>query len=64
MFRKPKNTDEHFAVTTGEPYGVCCIEGLKVSMIMVRANSPLVRHYRLFKTNDRRCAAFVWGEAI
>lgn len=33
---KPKNTDEHFPVTTDEPYGVCCIEGLKVSMIMVR----------------------------
>lgn len=32
---KPENTDEHFAVTTEEPYGVCCIEGLKVSMLMV-----------------------------
>lgn len=35
IHRKPENTDEHFDVTTEEPYGVCCIEGLKVSMIMV-----------------------------
>lgn len=37
--RKPENTDEHFSVTTEEPYGVCCIEGLKVSMLMVSWDS-------------------------
>jgi hypothetical protein len=31
---QPSKSDEHFPVTSSEPYGVCCIEGLKVSMIM------------------------------
>lgn len=31
---KPAHSDVHFRVTTYEPYGVCCIQGLKVSMGM------------------------------
>jgi len=31
---KPHESKVHFSVTTYEPYGVCCIQGLKVSMGM------------------------------
>ena len=31
---KPHNSPTHFAFTTYEPYGVCCLSGLKVSMGM------------------------------
>lgn len=31
---KPKGSDVHFEITTEEPYGVCCLSGLKVSMGM------------------------------
>lgn len=33
-FRKPSDSLSHFEVTTSEPYGVCCLEGLKVSFGM------------------------------
>jgi len=31
---KPHGSNVHFSVTTYEPYGVCCLQGLKVSMGM------------------------------
>jgi hypothetical protein len=31
---KPVASKVHFAITTSEPYGVCCLSGLKVSMGM------------------------------
>lgn len=31
---KPHGSKVHMRVTTTEPYGVCCIGGLKISMIM------------------------------
>ena len=31
---KPHDSDVHFSVTTSEPHGVCCLEGLKVSLGM------------------------------
>jgi hypothetical protein len=31
---KPQDSDLHLPVTTEEPYGVCCMQGLKVSMHM------------------------------
>jgi hypothetical protein len=31
---KPSRSPIHFTVTTSEPYAICCIEGLKVSMGM------------------------------
>ena len=34
LFSKPHNSKVHFSVTTYEPYGVCCIQGLKISMGM------------------------------
>ena len=37
---KPHGSKNHLAVTTHEPYGVCCIEGLKVSMGMHRFGQP------------------------
>ena len=33
-FSKPHGSNVHFSVTTYEPYGVCCIQGLKISMGM------------------------------
>jgi hypothetical protein len=33
-FRKPHDSGVHFSVTTSEPHGVCCLEGLKVSLGM------------------------------
>jgi hypothetical protein len=33
-FSKPHESKVHFSVTTYEPYGVCCIQGLKISMGM------------------------------
>jgi hypothetical protein len=33
-FRKPHDSRVHFPVTTSEPHGVCCLEGLKVSLGM------------------------------
>lgn len=32
--RKPVDSPVHFHVTTAEPYAVCCLQGLKVSMGM------------------------------
>jgi macrodomain Ter protein organizer (MatP/YcbG family) len=32
--RKPNDSKVHFSVVTQEPYGVCCIQGLKISMGM------------------------------
>ena len=32
--RKPHDSKVHFKVTTCEPYGVCCMQGLKISMGM------------------------------
>ena len=34
IHRKPHNSTVHFPVTTTEPHGVCCLEGLKVSLGM------------------------------
>ena len=34
VIRKPHNSNVHFPVTTEEPHGVCCLEGLKVSLGM------------------------------
>jgi hypothetical protein len=31
---KPHGSQVHFSVTTYEPYGVCCMQGLKISMGM------------------------------
>ena len=33
-FSKPQGSTVHFSVTTYEPYGVCCCQGLKVSLLM------------------------------
>lgn len=33
-FRKPHGSKVHFQITTSEPYGVCCLQGAKVSMGM------------------------------
>jgi hypothetical protein len=35
-YSKPSHSPIHFAVTTSEPYAVCCIEGIKVSLGMHR----------------------------
>jgi hypothetical protein len=32
--RKPQGSKVHFQLTPSEPYGVCCIQGLKISMCM------------------------------
>ena len=53
---KPLHSDVHFRVTTYEPYGVCCIQGLKVSMQMhnfgeKRWGSGLLDDFR--STNDQ-----------
>lgn len=34
LSRKPHDSGVHFSVTTSEPHGVCCLEGLKVSLGM------------------------------
>lgn len=33
---KPQGSPHHFTMTTDEPYGVCCVEGIKVSFGMHR----------------------------
>jgi hypothetical protein len=53
---KPARSDVHFSVTTYEPYGVCCIQGLKVSMGMhnfgeTRWGKGLLDDFR--STNDQ-----------
>ena len=37
---KPRESTEHFYVTTSEPYAVCCIEGLKISKGMHNFGQP------------------------
>jgi hypothetical protein len=53
---KPAHSDAHFLITTYEPYGVCCIQGLKVSMGMhnfgeTRWGNGLLDDFR--STNDQ-----------
>jgi len=53
---KPFGSKVHFSVTTYEPYGVCCIQGLKISMGMhnfgeTRWGSGLLDDFR--STNDQ-----------
>jgi hypothetical protein len=33
-YRKPYDSPVHFLATTTEPYAICCVQGLKVSMGM------------------------------
>lgn len=40
MHRKPQKSDVHFKMSSTEPYGVCCIEGLQVSKGMHRFGQP------------------------
>lgn len=57
--RKPHGSKVHFSVTTYEPYGVCCIQGIKVSMLMhnfgeTRWKKGLVDDFRsITDTNTR-----------
>lgn len=56
---KPHGSPVHFQFTTSEPYGVCCIQGLKVSMGMhnfgeKRWGSGLMDDFRSTNDNNTR----------
>ena len=56
---KPHGSPVHFQVTTSEPYGVCCIQGLKVSMGMhnfgeKRWGAGLMDDFRSTNDNNTR----------
>ena len=54
-YRKPSDTSNHFRVTIPEPYGVCCLEGLKVSMGMHQFGE---RRWRAGIVDDIRSTIF------